>query len=138
MDREKEENLISSFDEKNKDEFREIIGRPFCIIEGGVAFIKFHKYGKKIKIGKSDSRHFRLLQCLCEPFGTAKTIESIFEAIKLPKDSKDSKLEDDYLAENRKRELIQYAIKELQKNKNLQGKLKFRFNDTKTTIRLEI
>lgn len=122
----------------DKDKTKKTTGRPFCIIEAGIGYFKFYKEGKKIKIGGQSTRHFRLLQCLCEPVGVAKTIDSVFEAIRLPRDKQDERLNDDYLAKNRKTELIQYAIKELQKNKDLQGKLKFKFNNTKTTVQLEI
>jgi len=120
-----------SKDSKKKD------FKPFCIEEGTKGYFKFYKQGKKIKIGSSKSRHFRLLQSISEPFGVSKTIEAVFEAIRLPKDSEDTKLSDFNTKRSRKVEIIKYTIKELQKNKELQGKLKFKFNDQKTVLQLE-
>ena len=95
--------------------------------------------GKKIPIGGIESRHFRLLRSLCEPnFGIHKTLDTVFEAIRLPKDSKDSRLNDVALKRLRVMEIIGYAVKELQKNEELQGKLKYKYNDAKTQMWVEL
>jgi len=110
--------------------------RPFCIIENNFGYLKFDKYGEKIKIGTPKSRHFRLLEYLLELFGKAKTTEAVYEWIKLPKDKKDSDLSgwDNYKKHNRQVIIIQNTIKELQKDNKLRGKLAFEFDDTKTKI----
>ena len=97
------------------------------------------EFGEKIKIGTPKSRHFRLLECLLEPFGKAKTIETVYEWIKLPKDKKDSDLSgwDNYKKKSRQIIIIQNAIKELQKGNKLRGKLAFEFDDTKSKIWIE-
>ena len=109
---------------------------PFCVVESGWGYLKFGKYSEKVKVGKSTSRHFRLLQCLLESFGRAKTTEAVYEWIKLLKDKKDSDLSgwDNYKKKNRQIVIIQNAIKELQKGNKLRKKLAFEFNDTKTKI----
>jgi hypothetical protein len=67
--------------------------KPFTIIENGVGYFKFYKEGKKIKIGNSNTRPFKLLQCLCSPhFGIQRTINNIYDSIKLEKDLKNSVL----------------------------------------------
>lgn len=113
--------------------------RPFCVVENGWGYLKFGKYSEKIDIGSSESRHFRLLQCLLEPLGSAKTIEAVFDAVRLPKDKNDSDLSgyDAYRRKNRQITIIEYAIKELQKGNKLQNKLKFKFDDTKNKVWLE-
>lgn len=113
--------------------------RPFCIVEDGWGYLKFGKYSEKIEIGSPESRHFRLLQCLLEPLGSAKTIEAVFDSIRLLKDKDDSDLSgyDPYRRKNRQIALIQSTIKELQKGNKLQNKLKFKFDDTKTKLWLE-
>lgn len=110
--------------------------KPFCIVENNWGYLKFDKYGEKIKIGTPKSRHFRLLECLLEPFGKAKTIEVVFDWIKLLKDKKDSDLSgwDNYKKKNRQIVIIQNAIKELQKGNKLRKKLAFEFDDIKTKI----
>jgi hypothetical protein len=100
--------------------------RPFCFVEGKWGFLKFNKYGEKIQIGHSSSRHFRLLQCLLEPFGTAKSVEGVYEAMKLDKDKKDAVLSgyDAYKKKGRQISIIRNSgIKELQKGNKLRGKL---------------
>ena len=114
--------------------------KPFCIVENNYGYLKFDKYGEKIKIGTPKSRHFRLLECLLEPFGRAKTIEGVFDWIRLLKDKKDSDLSgwDNYKKHNRQITIIQNTIKELQKGNKLRGKLAFEFDDTKTKIWIKL
>jgi len=115
-------------------------GKPYTGVKKGKGYFKFHKQGENIKIGKPNTRHFRLLQCLCEPhFGIPKTIEAIFEAIKLPKDKNDSDLEDwSPQRKTRMLTIIEYTKKELQKNKKLRGKIKYKFDDRKNSMWLEL
>ncbi len=110
--------------------------RPHCITEGKWGYLKFGKYGEKIKIGGSESRHFRLLQCLLEPLGSAKSIEAVFDSIRLPKDKNDSDLSgyDAYRRKGRQITLIENTIKELQKENKMRGKLKFEFDDPKNKL----
>jgi len=107
---------------------------PFCMIKKDRGYLKFGKYGKKVKIGKKDSRPFRLLEYLLETLGVARTVDTVFEVIKLPNDKNDPLLNEWNTVMTRKVELIQFAIKELQKRKKLQGKIKFEFNETKTQV----
>ena len=112
--------------------------RPYCAIEGKWGFLKFIKQGEKIKIGGANSQSFKLLQCLTEPFGTAKSVDTVFEAIR--ENVKYKSKSGVYMAgidKQQKIKLIRYAIKELQKGNKLQGKLTFRWDDLKTKIWLE-
>lgn len=113
-------------------------GKPFTEVKGGKGYLKFYKQGPSIEIGGYETRTFRLLQCLCEPFGVQKIIEAVFEAIKLPKDIKDSRLLN-YGPQKHTRmvEIIEYTIKELQKKKELK-KIRYKFDGPKQTMWLEL
>jgi hypothetical protein len=103
-------------------------GKPYTGVESGVGYFKFYKQGGNIKIGKENTRSFKLLRCLTEPqFGIQKTIEAVFEAIKLEKDDEDSRLSglSSPARKTRILEIIDYTKKELQKNKALQGKITY-------------
>ena len=102
---------------------------PYCVVEDGWGNLKFGKFGKKKKIGQPKSRPFRLLQCLLEPLSVAKTVDSVFEAIRLPKDKEDSRLNSWNTAQTRQVEIIRNTIKELQKDNKLDGKIVFEFNE---------
>lgn len=107
---------------------------PYCAVEGGWGYLKFGKFGKKKKIGQLKSRPFRLLQCLLEPLGVAKMVDSVFEAIRLPKDKEDSRLNSWSTAQTRQVEIIRNTIKELQKDNKLDGKITFEFNEADKQI----
>ena len=114
--------------------------KPYTLVEGGRGYFKVQKQGKKITVGGKDTRHFRLLQCLCEPhFGVQKTTDAIFEAIRLPKDKNNTSLSG--YSQQRNSELlkiIEFAKKELQKNDELQGKIKYKMDGLKKTMWLEL
>jgi len=67
---------------------------PYCEVDKGWGYLKFGKYGKKKKIGKANTRRFMLLQTMLPLVGVSKTTESVFEAIRLPKDKNDTRLSD--------------------------------------------
>lgn len=106
---------------------------PSAFIKNGQGYFRFNRTSKHILIGKKNTRHFRLLQCLCSPnFGIQKTMDGIFESIRLEKDNNSTELRDySPQCKNKKWDLITYAKKELQKNKQLQGKIKFCSNKHK-------
>ena len=107
--------------------------KPYTFAENGIGYFKFNKQGKRIDVGEENSRHFRLLQCLCEPLGAHKLIEAVFEAIRLPEDGADRQLQE-FSSERKTRMLtkIENAIKELQKNEEFQeGRLRFKYDRRK-------
>ncbi|MFH0968985.1 MAG: hypothetical protein V1804_00560 [Patescibacteria group bacterium] len=127
---------------KNKEQ-QELVpskNNSTTLIENETGYFKFQKQGEKIKIGGKDTRHFRLLRLLCDPIDTARTIEVIFDSIKIPRDKNDSMLNsfNNIQSINRKLEIVRFAIKELQKIKRIQGKLKFIFDENQKTYRLRI
>ncbi len=110
------------------------------LIEKDIGYLKLKNQGPKIRIGKQNSRHFKLFHFLASPFNSAKTIDSVFDAIKLSKDKNDQMLNGYNLNQstNRKIDLIKYAIKEFQKIKEFQGKFKFELDREQKTYRLRI
>ncbi len=121
---------------KNNEKNQENNKTPFCITESNWGYLKFSKHGEKIKIGKPNTRHFRFLECLLDPFGTPRTLESVYERIKLSKDQKDSDLTgfDRIIKKNKQLIIIQNTIKELQKGNKLKKKIVFEFDGAKNKI----
>lgn len=113
-------------------------GKPYCVVENGWGYLKFGKFGKKKRIGKPKSRPFRLLQCLLEPLRTGRTVDSVFEAIRLPKDKDDSRLSGWNTERTRKTEIIKNTIKELQKGNKLEGKIGFEFDEANTQVMAQL
>lgn len=120
---------------KGNSEIQEQDKRPFCVIEGKWGFLKFNKQGQKVKIGTANSQSFKLLKSLTEPFGIAKSVDVVFEAIREGvKYKSKSGVYTSGIDKLQKIKLIEYAIKELQKGDKLQGKLAFKWDDMKAKI----
>lgn len=114
--------------------------KAHTLVKDGMGYFKFYKEGSNIKIGKENTRQFKLLRCLTEPnFGIQKTIEAVFEAIKQPQDGTDSRLSGLASPQRKTRmlELIDYTKKELQKIKELQGKINYCMDDNKQNMWLK-
>lgn len=111
---------------------------PFLLKEGKSGYLKFYKQGPKIRVGNLTSRKYKLMACLFDPLGVAKTTDAVFESIKTKKDGTDERLNNSYLAKDRKREIIQFTMKELQKIKKLKGKIKLNFQQNDRMIILEL
>ncbi|GMX58509.1 MAG: hypothetical protein MCSN_1630 [Candidatus Microsyncoccus archaeolyticus] len=111
---------------------------PMLKTENGIGYFKFYKEGPKIEIGKTDTRKYRLLLCLLDTLGSARTIDSVFEAIKISRDKSDARLNDSYLSSNKKLEVIQFTMKELQKIKGLTGKITLEFPHGNRTVLLKL
>lgn len=108
---------------------------PFCEVDGKYGYLRFNKKGEKIKIGGKNTRPFKLLDCLLTNFGVARTIDSVFDFIKIDKDKNNQKLTDEYLKGGEQKNIITNAIKELQKDNKLRGKIKIEFLKNSTQIR---
>lgn len=112
--------------------------RPYCEVKGKWGFLKFNKQVAGVKIGNTNAQPFKLLQCLTEPFGTAKMVDTVFEAIR--ENVKDNSKVGVYTSgvdKQQKIKLVGYVIKELQKDNKLQGKLGFKWDNLKTKVWLE-
>lgn len=125
--------------EKNVVENQQTQVRPFCMIEGKWGFLKFGKYGEKVKIGGVAAQPFKLLRCLTEPsVGIAKTVDTVFEAIREgTKNKGKSGIYMNAIDKAQKVRAIEYAIKGVQKGNKLRGKLVFKWDDLKTKVWLE-
>jgi hypothetical protein len=112
--------------------------KPHTETGDGFGYLIFNKGGEKIKIGGIDSQPFRLLRCLTEPFGNPKSIDAVFESIRenTYKKSKTGTYSS-IMDKPKKVRTIEYAIKELQKGNKLKGRLKFKWDELKTKLRLE-
>ncbi len=110
--------------------------KPILLDENGMGYLKLNRKGKKIPIGKIKTRKFRLLKILIDPVGTARTVDSVFEEIKLPRDEKDGRLNDSYLSHKRKLEIIQNTLKELQKREGLKGRVRIEYINNKRSALL--
>lgn len=115
--------------------------KPHTFVKNGVGYFKFYKEGENIKIGKEKTRHFRFLQSLCIPnFGTEKTTDEVFEAVKNDKDLKDSVLTGFDTPQKKTRMLTilkNSCIKELQKNKGLK-RISYKFDNTEKRVWLKL
>ena len=123
-----------------QDEFIDINTLPVCFNEKSKGYLKYSKYGQKIFIGDIKSRHYRFLRYMLDPFliKTKKAIEIVFEEMRLPKDENDNELTKYSGYTHKKLELIQFSIKELQKDKKLHEKIEFELNSQKTFIKTVI
>lgn len=119
---------------------KEKVGKiqPILKVEENAGYLKFYKEGPKIGIGATKTRKYRLLEVLIEPLGVAKTIDVVFDAIKTPKDSQDSRLNNNYTAPARKKEIIDYALKELQKVEGLKGKIHLEYINNGKSVYLAL
>jgi hypothetical protein len=129
---------VQVYEVKGKANFKDEKISPYCETAKGWGWLKFSLNSEPIKIGKPNSQAFRLLQSLTEPFGIAKSVESVFEAIRENVKAKNKTgVYTSYTDKGKKLELLRYAIKELQKDHKLQGRLEFKFDELKNHIHLE-
>ncbi len=111
---------------------------PELVIDGNMGYLKFYKQGQKIKIGKTTSRKYRLLDCLIYPLGVAKTTDGIFDSIKISKDALDTDLTDAYVAHSKKQDIIEFTMKELQKIDGLKGKISLEWQQSGRSASLKL
>lgn len=87
-------------------------------------WLLFH--GQKILIGASSTGKFKLVEILCDNFGKAKTIDTVFNVIKVKKDKNkiDNSLSNAYTGDKRRLQLIQNQMKEVGRaiNRHVKGK----------------
>ncbi len=112
--------------------------KPSLFTEKEMGYLKLNRKGKKVPVGKIKTRKFRLLDALIDPIETARTVDSVFEKIKLPRDERDGRLNDSYLSHKRKLEIIRNTLKELQKEDGLKGKIRIEYVNNKRSILLRL
>jgi hypothetical protein len=109
---------------------------PMVMTEKGVGYFKFYKQGKKIKVGRTDSRTYKLLDCFLIAPEAAQTIDTVFKKISTKKDGSDTSLTNEYLELQRKITIIKNTLKELQKIEGLTGKVKLQFFEDNNSVKL--
>lgn len=107
---------------------------PICTEEKGIGYLKFGTNGRKTKISRITSRPYKLLRCLTEPFGVAKPINLVYEALV---NKKDATINNPYLALNIKIRKIEFTIKELQRIPEYSKNLKIHIDKERKIVWLE-
>ena len=91
---------------------------------------------KRIKIGKVSTRKYRLLKYL-HPFGTTRTVDSVFDAIRTSKDKENSLLQDEATAGTERKRIIDGTRKEIYRmlaENKLRGILKIQMRQNRVKI----
>jgi|GEM_PF-3709676 hypothetical protein len=102
-------------------------------------YLKYYQQGQRITIGKITTRAYRLVATLFEPQpGILKTVEGVFNAIRLPRDDKDLKLKDEASKANRQRTIIDNTMKELQKIEGLTGHISLKYSNSKNVVAIKL
>lgn len=101
-------------------------------------YLKLYKEATKIFVGNIRTRKYRLLKTFLDEPTVARTIESVFENIKLSRDDKDSRLKNEHSANNRKLQIIQSIVKEFQRLPNLKSKISLGHDPHSRSIWLEL
>ena len=119
---------------------------PKLTKKGKVAYLQIYKRTPSIRVARADTRQVKLVQCLFSPenlFDVSyvpifQNYDRVFDAIRLEKDNKNNLLTDSATAKNAKQSIIQWTIKELQKNKKLTKFLRFEWRVGSSEIRMNI
>lgn len=113
--------------------------RLYCDIKRGVGYLRIGKSGKPIWSGGEETRTFRFIRFITENLGMEKSIDSIFDVIKLPKDENNPQISSYDIGENTKAKakIISWQIKEIQQIDSLRGLIKFSFGPGKRTLKCE-
>ena len=93
--------------------------------------------GKTIKIGALGTRQYRLIKYLITPFGVSKTMDSVFDQIRLSKDRENSKLLNTITSKATREEIIRQTVKEIQRilsNNGVKKVLKFNFKNNNVKV----
>ena len=111
--------------------------KPELFSEKNKGYFRLNKQSDLISIGGVDTRQFKLLQLLCAPeFGNHRSIEMVFDSIKMSNDLKNQRLTDSSLRRAEVLNIIENTIKELQKK--LGGKVSFHFDEPKRKMWLHM
>ena len=108
-------------------------------------YLQLFNRGERIKVGREETRQFRLVRCLFSPANkgtgasytpTFQGVDRVYENISLPKDKVNGGLKNNPQAE--KRRIVEHTIKELQKIEGLQGYINFEWSHDKTALCMKI
>lgn len=104
--------------------------------EHGVGFVRIGKKGKRINVGSVETRKYRLLVALSD-VGVPRTIEGVYDSIRLDKDKLNGRLNDIHTKKSEMLVIIKNTVKELQRISGLKGKIKLKVYEDKA-VYLEI
>ncbi|HOW60549.1 MAG TPA: hypothetical protein P5548_01495 [Candidatus Moranbacteria bacterium] len=103
--------------------------------KNGIGYLKVDK--KNIEVGNAETAKYQLLKSFCNPIGTARTLEYLFEKIKRFTKKNASDEADEYLKKNYKKLKIEGTIKELQRllsAHDVNKKFKFKIDSDKAWL----
>ncbi len=128
-----EKKIVHNFVEpKHKKSSRYFLGS-----KNNQGYFQFFKQGPHIPIGKTNTRKWKLMsELIVDGACVTKSVEAVFEKIMLEKDKFDGRLQKNDTRLQRQVDLIGYVIDELQKIKDLRGKITLLFNRKERSIRL--
>ena len=107
--------------------------------DAGKGYLQDSRQDIRILLGKTNTRPFRLVATLFDPKpGTFKTIDGVFEAIRIPRDDRDPVLQDQITRSDRQRHKIELAMKELQKIDGLTGRVSLAYAHNKDHVALKL
>lgn len=119
------------FNEKLKEEIKFTTKENACYLKEG---------DKEIKIGKLNTRKCKLLECLFNPLGTAKTVDVVCGDIHLNKDNQNRELYDEYGGKTKKESIIRTTGKEIQRilsSKKSKYSLAFHIQDRRVWLTID-
>ena len=111
-----------------------------------VGYLRLHEKDKPKEIAGTDTRQFLLIQCLFSSKNdikadfapTFQNYERVYEAVRLPKDGKNTRLTDTATKNAEMRAIIEYAIKEIQKKKKVRDYLKFEMETGRMRLQITL
>jgi hypothetical protein len=126
------------------DEVIAPVYKPRLSVQKNIGYLHLFDKDTKRRIAGTNTRQFRLVLCLFNPLADVsmshvpvfQTEERIYAAIALPRDNSDTRLKSASTKGNRMHDIIEYTIKEIQKDKKLRKYL--RFERGAGTLRLQI
>jgi hypothetical protein len=118
---------------------------PSLSIEEKCGWLQIFKSSKKLKIAGINTRQFRLVKALFSPensieatyTGIFQNYDRVFSFIGMQKDKLNERLKDSSTMKSEMCAIIQFSIKEMQKNKAIRNYLKFEWQN-ETRIRMTI
>lgn len=120
--------------------------KPRLVVTKGIGYLQLFDRDLKRRIAGAKTRQFLLVKVLFSPANKLdagyspnfQSHERVYEAIALPKDKRNNLLKEPATERTTKCDIIEYAIKEIQKNKKLRGYLSFDWNDGKVRMQITL
>jgi len=138
----KDPSLLTPYYQRNNGELQTaslIISNCKVFCEDKNGYFQLNKHSQKIFIGKINTRTYKFLKFMSEPYlGIKKTTNEVFKSIRIDKDKTNSALSDSYRSSKEQIKIIKNTIKELQKMDGLRGKLNYKFENSERELRIDL